>query len=124
MLPPPTSYPLSTRSCCRPRTLAGSESSSFTSSGWGEVNIWWEGAHLADPEPWKKSSFDCSVNKGKSTIQQKESSSLLPLSSRRSGLSLPYFSLACLWLILGQGDFVIFFSGNTSLIKSPKRPSI
>src|SRR5581483_5306210 len=93
------------------------------SLGWGAVNIWWEGAHLAFPDPWKKSSFDCLVNSGKSTTQQKANSSGSFLSFLRSGLSFPYFSLAFLWGILGQGLFWIFFSGKIFLINSVNNSS-
>ena len=57
------------------------------------------------------------MKSGKSTIQAKASSFLSFLSFLKSGLSLPYFSLASLWEILGQGEVLTFFSGKTSLTR-------
>jgi len=86
--------------------------------------MWWLGANSALPEPWKKSFFDCLLNKGKSTVQAKASSSPSFLFFLKSGLSVPYFFWASAWDIRGQGDLVIFLSGKSFLTRSVKRVSV
>src|SRR3989338_3264286 len=108
MLPPPISDPFKTTSywVVRIPPMFFLARRSDMCSGFGAEKGLWVNVH---PEVAAEgSSFS---KNGKSTTQQKARRSLFPLSFLWSGLSVPYFAMDSLYVILGNGISWIFFPG-------------